>query len=309
MGWGVGVNFTADIWNVNFSIDNSFSVSKKEIDNISNLEISWYNEWTFNIDNYYNNLGEDTPYNIFFKENIDITFDKEYLEEWINVAKESVIKKELWDYIDDYLMKKYNLIYLSRYGYLDKTKYKKVEELENQANIYNVNYDEYKLKLDKLINEAKLNDDEIDEQFEQETKEIIDYILPYLKFISFDGEVDGYLTVDNMFWSWYVRWELSPNVSNLEVDNNDINISWLSYFYFELDNNDELIYKIYNKDNLEFSIDADSVYNLLEEKKEKNKIEAPIDINDIFDITISFTMTNKFVDFYYNTFWNDEFDE
>jgi len=313
MGGWAWVSFTADVSPLNFEIDSWYNISKIEGADISNLKISGYMEWTINVDSIYENYGETTPYDKLFTKNVEINFDKDYLEEWVDVAKEVIIEEELEDYIEDYLQNKYNLVYLSRYGYLDATKYKKVEEYEKQHDTLLTNglsYEEYKNNLDQLIEESNPNEGVLDKLY-KEYDEIVKYIKKHMKFISFYGETNenNELKIDTMYWAWYVRWKLEPDEDTLAVDSDDISLSWWSQFYFELDNNDELIYSIYDKDYLGFSIYVNNMYNKLEEYEKEGKISYSV-LDDIFEILIYFTMTKEFVDFYYNTFENnDDYEE
>jgi len=87
------------------------------------------------------------------------------------------------------------------------------------------------------------------------------------------------------------------------IDDNLLDISRNSEFIFEFDKDDELIKKILEwKENSEYKIYADNIYNLLKEKEDEKELDATTNIQDLFDINVNFSIKKPFIDFYYKIF-------
>ena len=53
--------------------------------------------------------GENTPYDVFYNKNIEIGFNEDSFEEWIEIAKTYLIQSEFDEYIKYYIKKDFNL--------------------------------------------------------------------------------------------------------------------------------------------------------------------------------------------------------
>ena len=349
-GWA-WVNFSADIETIVFNIDKDLNVYKKEGWDLSNLVISWYNEWDLDVDYYFNNFyWKDTSYESFFNKNIEIKVNKDDFKDWISIAKDQIIEN-INDHIKDYINNLLNVnVYhtswfndytnkeIIHYGIVDKDKFniaenfiKKFwwefdllanEQLVNEYKLYLIGSGETQdvvnnmskddllknliIKYKKLLGNAKLNSEEYDKKYDKEYKKIVKYIKDKLDFIEFDWEMDvNDWKIENMFWAWYVRWKLEEWNNLFYIDINDINITWNSTFNFNLDTSDKLIKKIYDKEYHEFQVSANDMYNLLEESKKEWQNNIVTELDDLFNIEISYEIKKDFVNFYYNVFEND----